>query len=60
MKSLDKIGGITFVIKKLLEKGLHNKNSMTVTGKTIKENINSIKLPDTEHHIVRSIENHLH
>ena len=33
---------------------------MTVTGKTIKENLNSIKLPDTEQHIVRSIENPLH
>jgi dihydroxy-acid dehydratase len=60
MNSLDKIGGIPFVLKKLLEKGLLNKNCMTVTGKTIKENLNSIKLPDTEQHIVRSIENPLH
>ena len=60
MNSLDKIGGIPFVLKKLLDKGLLNKNCMTVTGKTIKENLNSIKLPDTEQHIVRSIENPLH
>jgi dihydroxy-acid dehydratase len=60
MNSLDKIGGIPFVLKKLLEKGLLNKNCMTVTGKTIKENLNSIKLPDTEQHIVRSIENPIH
>ena len=60
MNSLDKIGGIPFVLKKLLEKGLLNENCITVTGKTIKENLNSIKLPDTEQHIVRSIENPLH
>ena len=60
MNSLDKIGGIPFVLKKLLEKGLLNENCITVTGKTIKENLNSIKLPDAEQHIVRSIENPLH
>ena len=60
MNSLDKIGGIPFVLKKLLEKGLLNENCITVTGKTIKENLNSIKLLDTEQHIVRSIENPLH
>ncbi len=60
MNSLDKIGGIPFVLNKLLEKGLLNKNCITVTGKTIKENLNSIKLPDTEQDIVRSIENPLH
>jgi len=60
MDSLDKIGGIPFVLKKLLEKGLLNENCMTVTGKTIKENLNSIKLPNKEQHVVRSIENPLH
>ena len=60
MESLDRIGGIPFVLKKLLEKGLLNENCMTVTGKTIKENLNSITLPNTEQNIVRSIENPLH
>ncbi len=60
MDSLDKIGGIPFVLKKLLEKGLLNENCMTVTGKTIKENLDAIKLPDKEQHVVRSIENPLH
>ncbi len=60
MESLDRIGGIPFVLKKLLEKGLLNENCMTVTGKTIKENLDAIKLPDKEQHVVRSIENPLH
>jgi len=60
MESLDRIGGIPFVLKKLLEKGLLNEDCITVTGKTIKENLNAFKLPETEQHIVRSIENPLH
>ena len=60
MESLDRIGGIPFVLKKLLEKGLLNENCITVTGKTIKENVNSITLPNTEQSIVRSIENPIH
>ena len=60
MESLDRIGGIPFVLKKLLEKGLLNEDCITVTGKTIKENLNSIRLPNTEQSIVRSIENPIH
>ena len=60
MESLDRIGGIPFVLKKLLEKGLLNEDCITVTGKTIKENLNAFKLPEVEQHIVRSIENPLH
>ena len=60
MESLDRIGGIPFVLKKLLEKGLLNENCITVTGKTIKDNLNSITLPNAEQSIVRSIENPIH
>ena len=60
MNSLDKIGGIPFVLKKLLDKGLLHGNCMTVTGKTIKENLNSFNIPQTEQQIVRSVENPIH
>ena len=60
MNSLDKIGGIPFVLKKLLDKGLLHENCMTVTGKTIKENLNSWNIPQTEQQIVRSVENPIH
>lgn len=60
MNSLDKIGGIPFVLKKLLDKGLLHENCITVTGKTIKENLNSMVLPQTEQQIVRPIENPIH
>ncbi|MBI1662934.1 MAG: dihydroxy-acid dehydratase [Nitrosopumilus sp.] len=60
MNSLDKIGGIPFVLKKLLDKDLLNENCITITGKTIKENLNSMVLPQTEQQIVRSVENPIH
>jgi len=60
MNSLDKIGGIPFVLKKLLDKGLLHENCLTVTGKTIKENLNAISMPQTEQQIVRSVDNPIH
>ena len=60
MNSLDKIGGIPFVLKKLLDKGLLNENCITITGNTIKENLNSLVIPQTEQHIVRPMENPIH
>ena len=60
MESLDRIGGIPFVLKKLLDKGLLNEDCITVTGKTIKENLNSFKFPNAEQHNIRTIENPIH
>jgi dihydroxy-acid dehydratase len=60
MNSLDKIGGIPFVLKRLLDKGLLNENCITVTGKTIKENLESMSLSTSDQHIVRPVDNPLH
>jgi len=60
MNSLDKIGGIPFVLKKLLEKGLIHENVMTVTGKTMKDNLNSINFPESDQQIVKSADNPIH
>jgi dihydroxy-acid dehydratase len=61
MNSLDKIGGIPFVLKKLLDKNLINPNVITVTGKTIKENIAQLTIPDiTEQQIVKSTDSPIH
>ena len=61
MNSLDKIGGIPLIMKKLLDNNLIHANALTVTGKTIKDNIEHIKLPNTtEQKIVRGVENPLH
>jgi len=61
MNSLDKIGGIPLIMKKLLDNNLIHGNILTVTGKTIEENIKQYKISSTaEQQIVREIENPLH
>ena len=61
MNSLDKIGGIPFVLKKLLGKGLIHENALTVTGKTIKENLESFTIPDMpDQKIVKSTDSPIH
>ncbi|MDE0090308.1 MAG: dihydroxy-acid dehydratase [Thaumarchaeota archaeon] len=42
MNSLDRIGGIPLVMKKLLDAGLLNGDCMTVTGKTVSQNLSSV------------------
>ena len=61
MNSLDRIGGIPLIMKKLLDNNLIHANALTVTGKTIKDNIEQIKISNTaEQKIVRGVENPLH
>ena len=45
MVDLDKIGGVPVVSKILLENKLLNPDCMTVTGKTVGENLESIEIP---------------
>jgi len=61
MNSLDKIGGIPLIMKKLLDNNLIHGNTLTVTGKTIEEKITQYKIASiAEQQIVRDIENPLH
>ena len=61
MNSLDKIGGIPLVMKKLLDKNLIHGDSLTVTGKTIKENLEElaiVEVPDQQ--IIKPVEQPIH
>jgi dihydroxy-acid dehydratase len=61
MRDLDDIGGIPIVMNSLLKAGLINGDAITVTGKTIRENINSIQLTNTQsQRVVKPIENPIH
>ena len=60
MNSLDKIGGIPLILKKLDDKGLINGNCITVTGKTIHENLESFSIPESDQQIVKSVDNPIH
>src|SRR5919205_27776 len=61
MLDLDKVGGVPVVLSKLLNKGILHGNVMTVTGRTMENNIRSFSFSETEdHNIVRQIENPIH
>ncbi|HUG97087.1 MAG TPA: dihydroxy-acid dehydratase, partial [Nitrososphaera sp.] len=58
MLDLDKAGGVPVIMKSLLKKGLLHGDVMTVTGKTMKENLESATFnytPDAK--VVRHLEN---
>lgn len=61
MLDLDKIGGIPLVMKNLQKKNLLNENVLTVTGKTLKHNLDSIQLSFGENQkVLKSIETPIH
>ncbi|MCK4562033.1 MAG: dihydroxy-acid dehydratase [Flavobacteriaceae bacterium] len=56
MEDVHDIGGTPAVMKYLLEKGLLHGDCMTVTGKTIAENLESIKALEFEQDVVHSMD----
>ena len=48
MVDLDKIGGVPGVLKSLLAEGLLHGDTLTVTGKTMAENLETAELPEGE------------
>ncbi|MFN3653996.1 MAG: dihydroxy-acid dehydratase [Candidatus Nitrosotenuis sp.] len=45
MNDLDKVGGVPLMLKKLLDRKLLHENVITVTGKTMRQNLDSINIP---------------
>ncbi len=60
MADLDRIGGTQAVLKLLLKAGLINGDTLTVTGKTLAENLASAPDLAPEQQIVRPLEQPLH
>jgi dihydroxy-acid dehydratase len=61
MLDLDKIGGIPILMKSLAKKNLLNENAMTATGKTLKQNLDSIALSfDANQKVLKPIESPIH
>jgi len=60
MNDLDKIGGVPVVMKALLEAGLIHGDEITVTGKTVAENLQSINPPDPDGKIIHAVNNPIH
>ncbi|CAB4570458.1 unannotated protein [freshwater metagenome] len=57
MTDLDKVGGIPVVLKALLDAGLLHGDCLTVTGKTMAENLAHIAPPDPDGEILRAAKN---
>ena len=55
MSDLDKVGGIPVVLRGLLDAGLLHGDTLTVTGKTMAENLAEINPPDPDGEILRAM-----
>jgi len=60
MSDLDKVGGVPMVLKHLLDHGLLNGDCMTVTGKTMAENLAEMDLPGPDGVVVHPIDAPIH
>ncbi|WP_349827490.1 dihydroxy-acid dehydratase [Brevibacterium litoralis] len=60
MNDVFKIGGVPVVMRALLDAGLLNGDCMTVTGKTVAENLETINPPDLDGKILRAMDDPIH
>jgi len=60
MNDVDRVGGVPVVMKALLDAGLLHGDCLTVTGKTMAENLADIAPPDVDGTIVRTLSNPIH
>ena len=54
MSDMDKVGGVPVVLKALLDAGLLHGDVLTVTGRTMAENLSEIAPPDPDGEILRA------
>jgi dihydroxy-acid dehydratase len=58
MADLDKVGGVPVILNSLLKKSLLNGNVLTVSGRTMKENLESVKFNfDSDNKVIRHLDN---
>jgi dihydroxy-acid dehydratase len=60
MNDVDRVGGVPVVMKALLDAGLLHGDVLTVTGKTMAENLAQINPPDPDGKIIREMNNPIH
>jgi dihydroxy-acid dehydratase len=60
MFDIDRVGGIPVVMKALLDAGLMHGDVMTVTGRTMAENLADINPPDLDGKVVRALKEPIH
>lgn len=60
MKDVDHIGGVPVIMKALLDAGLLHGDCLTVTGKTVAENLSGIAPPDPDGKVLRALSDPIH
>lgn len=61
MADLDRVGGVPLLLKTLLEKGLLHGDVLTVTGKTLEQNLKAVDLDlEAGREVIRSLKNPIH
>ena len=59
MTDVDKVGGIPVILRALLDAGLLHGDCLTVTGKTMAENLKDVSPPDPDGEILKAVSNPL-
>jgi dihydroxy-acid dehydratase len=60
MNDVDRHGGVPVVMRALLEAGLLHGDALTVTGKTVAENLAEIDPPELDGTVLRTLDNPIH
>ncbi|GAB3579996.1 dihydroxy-acid dehydratase [Amycolatopsis endophytica] len=60
MTAVDRVGGVPVVMKALLDAGLLNGDCLTVTGRTLAENLAELAPPELDGEVVRKLSNPIH
>jgi dihydroxy-acid dehydratase len=60
MNDVDRIGGVPVIMKALLDAGLMHGDCLTVTGRTLAENLSDIAPPDPDGKILRAMSDPIH
>jgi dihydroxy-acid dehydratase len=60
MPDVDRVGGVPVVMKALLNAGLLHGDALTVTGRTVAENLADLNPPDLDGKVVRALGNPIH
>ena len=60
MNDVDRVGGVPVIMKALLDAGLIDGSCLTVTGKTVAENLADVAPPDPDGKILRGMESPIH
>ncbi|MGB3707669.1 dihydroxy-acid dehydratase [Gordonia sp. (in: high G+C Gram-positive bacteria)] len=60
MTDVDRIGGVPVIMKALLDAGLLHGDCLTVTGKTVAENLADIAPPDPDGLVLHAMKNPIH